>query len=639
MRDMKTSKYGICILIVLCIALSSIVGCTGVNSLTEFTFSAKVNSALSDIACDNKGNIILADKDILHIMAGDGSNVREVDLKGYFITNICADGDFIYAVDPFNGALLIVKTENGDFEKKTFKSESTDIKKITKIGGLIYFLGAVDNEPQLCAYDLENEQLEILPVENVYNFTAYKDNLILEIGKSNSSFVIYDPLQNTKIDELMLSDKIKQTAVLDMVWDDRESKLYYASMNGIYAFDFANPEEDVLLLPNSESETQFSLGYSESGLYVLQKTQQNVSFSNKNEFVFNSENGLQVRISNAGIVNDFKAEKNAAVMELNPLGYGDNERFAVQMMSGDESTDIFEINSSYSSSYNFIRNKVYLPLDKSSKITDYMKKLPQKLYEYSSHEGELFGVPVSLSFSATVYDELLLKETGFGIENLTTWDKLMARGDELFNRYPHMIPVSNRLQVTQIMLNQYFANYCNLENKEISYDTKAFREVLKEIKKANSYIGFQYEGMLSDDTAPVTVQSVSPENIDRKPSLHEPPSINEEKNKVPLSMTWRVINPNSKNIELAMSFLEFGLENTQRVDGSYIPAKEGSDDMQLPVGWHEKYLQIVENSSLNFELDIYNSIIPILNEYYKEVIDEDTAAKQIDEKVNMIINE
>jgi hypothetical protein len=138
----------------------------------------------------------------------------------------------------------------------------------------------------------------------------------------------------------------------------------------------------------------------------------------------------------------------------------------------------------------------------------------------------------------------------------------------------------------------------------------------------------------------LSIGSVFLFNAKNAATFTDMPVIDNNKNvKNNLRIIWLAVNPNSNKKDLAIKYIELFTKNIQPNNPMNMLNKNINNEKGINQIWIDSYKKIMENSKSAFELDIYNSIKTILEDFYVNKISSDDSCKRINEKVKMIINE
>jgi maltose-binding protein MalE len=291
-------------------------------------------------------------------------------------------------------------------------------------------------------------------------------------------------------------------------------------------------------------------------------------------------------------------------------------------------------------SFYVIKNEAFADLSVSQLISEEVDRMFPAIKESSVYKGKLFGLPVSSWGEVLFYNREILEENNIKIGENIGWDRLSGHLDEAGGR---INLAANRYRVRQLLIEKYVINYTDILN-DVDFNTPTFKETLKIMKRIENRI--THTTFIMDVNASIRDKAFSIGTYTTSEPTAETnfisiPDIRPDENeKSPMTIKWYVVNPMSKNKELAMKYLE---EHIKQGVIYHVSVQVLYENHRLYEGFNEAWLDsmntVMKNSCVSYQFNIYNEVLGILEKYLGGEITEDSAAEQINAKVQMIISE
>lgn len=631
---------------ILAISLGSIACSQPKDSNSYATYNISYNNLLFDIAADQDNNLYTADEETIHVYDENGSNTGTIKADGRFITGLFEYDGVVYALDFFNNKLIKI-VDNRIEGEESFEPGMHDIIKIRRVGNFLYLQGEENtsntgHKNTLLVYDLGKESIHDV-IDNVFSFTAYKGNDVLLYKKEGSEvyFEVYDPMDTAGGKAVPFHGDI-----WDMEYDKKNGIIYYGKGSGIYATKL-----DDIKNAKKVGAIKEGVGFAHAGNIRIALTDGYI-------FVLDKQQGLLSRIAKEGIAlgelvfltqnnNDnfdeaFQSAYNVLVTrEWQPKYTNNRDKFILSLLSGESKYDIFELTSNMPYSFYIIKNEAFADLSVSQLISEEVDRMFPAIKESSMYRGKLFGLPVSSWAEVLFYNREVLKENSIEIGENIGWDRLSGLLDEAGGK---INLAANRYRVRQLLIEKYVINYTNILDDDVDFNTPAFRETLKIMKKIENRITHATPiidaNALIRDTA-FLIGTYTTSKLTAETNFISIPDIRPDENeKSPMTIKWYVVNPMSRNKELAMRYLEEHIKQDVIQHGSVQVLYENH---QLYEGFNETRFDsintVMKNSCVSYQFNIYTEVQGILEKYLNGEITEDSAAEQINAKVQMIIGE
>ncbi len=251
-----------------------------------------------------------------------------------------------------------------------------------------------------------------------------------------------------------------------------------------------------------------------------------------------------------------------------------------EMVSGGNGADVYSMYTG-TSTFSALRDKGYCyDLSGNKTIADAIARMYPQLSEPLCKDGKIFAVPYSVQVQSMGYYPKGFETVGLTEEdvprNMREMLAFMKRWDaEFAEEYPDVklfdAPISLHSQLFQMIFSMQIA-LCEAQGTEVTFNTPLVRELLTELDtmkpmleamepepEADGSISISYSG--EDKMLFSTWSSAS---LERYRDESEPLVLSMDENTAPAlsaSMNLYFINPSSDNVDAAMTFLSFVVEN------------------------------------------------------------------------------
>lgn len=221
-----------------------------------------------------------------------------------------------------------------------------------------------------------------------------------------------------------------------------------------------------------------------------------------------------------------------------------------------------------------MRRGYLLPLD-SEIVKDTMSKFYPEIADFVTHEGKIVALPFEhiaqpmYGVNRALWDELNLGELP------QTWEEFLAliqRWPEIQKEHPSTVLFSggyttarNRGMVLNMMLEDY-ERYRQGEDGAVGYDTKIFRNLLKQFQAVDFNAALDGQSVSADQE--LIIMSYYPDARDSM-SDFDPLPLRVAKDAptyMRITMTVIAINPYSKNIDAAKQLVDFYAQNIEPLE-------------------------------------------------------------------------
>jgi len=642
--------------IILIINLLFLFGCKSNFEEKYMKYDIDFKNMIFDIAVDSRDNVYVADKEFLYIYNREGSKVKTFTFNSIIITNLLVENNKIFAFDLFKNKFYEINSEGQIVDEKKLKIQFDEVIRMRKNSNDLYILGRIQkgqeglhSEYELVKYDLGSDETEFINVDGIINFALYsKDSLIILARGIPNSFIIYN-INERSVD----NSYYVHSSIQNFDFSRKNSKVYYISDNKVYASDINKLDRPMLLDNTSDNVHLYDskTAISDNYVYVLygyegplERFTMNIERQDIKLIYYTSTNDMM------GFDKKFEeANEGVTVMRMEGSSSADMARFILSLMSGDSSFDIFDLSSNAHSSYNILKNGIFLDLSCSDKIKSKIDNMIPAIKESAYYEEKIFGLPLSVWCEALYYNKELVEKHNINLYSIRTWEDYLEFAERIHksNEAPGCEIIENKNAIYRIMLNQYLLNYNDVYCGEINFNTDEFKKVLETMKKINGSEGIRHAlkipGEAPGDQCLFWISIASDRPITDDAYFVSLPNIEDNENQVsPLSVAWAIINPHSKNKELAIKYLETMLEDYGKGHPFY-PLKIFFNDKSLYDNisdvYFDNYVKLLSKSKVLMGYNLFGNVGHILGSYFHGAITVDEAAEQIHAKIVMMLTE
>ena len=477
----------------------------------------------------------------------------------------------------------------------------------------------------LLAFDLATGVQAKLAVENVHAIAAYENGqLLCNVYDWENSFtadgkmippvmsVLYPATQAvTKLADFPAA----QVGGLCYAFDSGTA--YVLGRGEVFGYKPGGAFETVTYMPVDYPGDQLSATVLSGGLYAAIPSHGTVYVRNTDPAL---KAGRVLRIA-GGYPDSVSQAFQAAHPEV-PVIFMENyfrsaEEITQNIVSGSDSADLFIVSLSYGG-FSSLRDKGYVgDLSQSAVLNEAVSKMYPQYVSSIFRDGKLIAFPCRFYCSDLGYSPELLKELGIDKPPQTFFelmDLYVDWVDEYSVAFPNYTLLENiydiRMELLNSILMNYFAHYAKI-GEELKFDTPVFRSLLAKLEEVTPIIkdlnppddGSQSRMVIvsgGDSNTPTSLFaniSLNPqEYYDRRGYLPLPLSLDEGVEPAYLAQVEVfVMNPNSKNQDLAQTYLEFFAQNMPReISITFCP--DDNEPMENP-----GYAKVIENAKAELE--------------------------------------
>ncbi len=450
-------------------------------------------------------------------------------------------------------------------------------------------------KPEVACFDLVTGAKQVLNIPFAQDVTPYKDGkLLVKIFDAENAYrdgkeqgkpvlAVYDPADGSTSAQEPFGDM----NVFGLAYQAETDTLFYTTNSKLMAMKGLGPAAQVAFMP---------VDYADDCTAVLLPG---------SLYAINTWSGLIVRNTDpaympTSTISIYGGYLDPAAMSFTlkypqtPVTFNQNvyfdspEALAQAMTSGDGSFDIYNFDVSYQDLQSLIKKGYCADLSASPVLLAELSKTYPFLQSAVSRDGKFYAIPVSvygygLSISPKAWEAAGLKDrlpTSFmGLIDFFSW--WAEEGQE---QHPDVRLLQGVMDygetLFQMALNQY-VYYCQAQGQELSFNTPLFRNMMQaledlDIETLNESIPSDY-GM--DGASAMKMRGAYMEEGEalfmeygdwlsvyggRQSLEYSAPlilSLEEGGSKhIPVYVQTLFINPNSKNMEMALRYLENALE-------------------------------------------------------------------------------
>ncbi len=317
------------------------------------------------------------------------------------------------------------------------------------------------------------------------------------------------------------------------------------------------------------------------------------------------------------LINAFcKAHPEIAIESVG-VWFSTAEEMSQFMVSGDDSADVLYLNAS-SPIFPALREKGYLAdLSGSDVLAQFMSSIYPHMTQSLYQNGKLIAYPDNVSSSTFGYYSAALEKVGLTEADLPkSLMGLLDFAEMWHNDYAEEFPDIHLFSDAYSLYEQIFSmilNYqvvaCDAKGEQVTFNTPAVRELLTRLEQLKPILedmsmkpdadgSYSYSGPFNDDGEPgamfSTYTNLMPERYghsewDGTPLLLS--LTDDDEPYVPLDMSLLVINPNSPNKDLAMTYLEFLAQNRHQAEKIALMPEENTP---MENGYYQENKKYVE---------------------------------------------
>ncbi len=524
----------------------------------------------------------------------------------HLVSILLSEGDILYGLNTLNGKFFPLGFPDGavtngavqlDWEGMEQKDGNyTYIKEIVKaviFDGKVYMLirDYTQNEyyPAFVCFDLKSGAKQTFKTPFIQDFTPYQDGKLLvkiydmehaydEVKRElkKPTLGVFDPAADAAADVKLFPDR----DVSGLVYQAQTDTLYYMAPNKLMAMKALGEPIQAAYLPMDYGEDSTAV-LLDGGLYAI-----------------NSWNGVFVRNTDpefmpAGSLSVYQGNTDQATMAFTakypdvPVTFSQDTYFdsaqamAQAMVSGDSSFDIYRFSINYQDFTTLLDKGYCADLGASPVLAEQIGKMYPFLQQVVSRDGKFYALPVEMYSYGLSYSPKNWKDAGIGEERLPKTfleliDFMNWWAQEGKDAHPDLMLLEGTSDYRTTMMAMAIGLYvqdCQARGEDLAFDTPLFRKLMAAVESLdtqeldvplaegesdeelyngkslfmNYYDWLYFQSDADDYSRPL------PLPLDEGMPIH-----------IPTYVQVMFINPNSKNFDMALRYLETTLEYMER---------------------------------------------------------------------------
>lgn len=538
------------------------------------------------------------------------------------IANLVSDGTTLYGLNRLNGKLFPLtfqdeKVVTGapvqlDWSKMVEKQDTDtyvrDVYRMCFVGNKLYAMIRNNedwNKPEFAAFDMATGAKQVFDVQFAQDIAPYKDGkLLVKIYDMEKAYqegqkepakptvAVFDPADGSVKEAGPFGD----ANVSGMVYQPETDTLFYTTSSKLMAMKALGAATQAAFMPVDYADDMASAVLLSGGLYALNTWNGMIVRNTDPQYMPTSTLAIYNGYMDAATMS-FSLEYPQVPVTFNTNVYfEDAQALAQAMVSGDNSFDIYNFDISYQDFKGLMDKGYCMDLSGSPELTAELSKIYPFLQSAVQKDGKFYALPTSvygngLSISPKVWEDngLTDKMPGSFLELI---DFMNWWVDEGQNQYPDvqlMQGIGDYGETMFQMALDLYVHQSQAKNEELSFDTPLFRKVMEALeglktKELNEMLQSQTDmGGMPASRSAIIAMKMSRDggrmgdalftsygdwlNVQgglsslqySKPlilPLEEGESVH-----IPVYVQGLFINPNTKNPEMALKYVENALKH------------------------------------------------------------------------------
>ncbi len=543
------------------------------------------------------------------------------DNPDMMIAYLVSDGTALYGLNRLNGMLYPFTLEAGkavsgtpvqlDWSDMEYtynnKSYVREFRSIYLIGGKLYgvnwTVGDTHN-PEFVSYDITTGAKQVYDIPFVQDITPYKDGkLLLKISDIDRAMkedrmdsithalAIFDPSVGSCTEVGYIPDAY----VFGMVYQPETDVFYYCMTDKIMGMRSFGAAAQVAEIPyqfagNGSPAVMLSGGVYAIGSFcgiilrdVGNESSTGGSLSSSGFSMSSSAGSLSVYGQQDTMGEEFaKKNPDVSVKFGEDMYFEDYLALSQAMMTGDATYDVYSIDLSEIDIQSLIKKGYCMDLSSSPLITSEISKMYPFLQNTLMRDGKIYAVPVSMRSSGFGIEPESWEETGLTSRLPKNFPELIDFmnwwADEGYVQYPdiQLIDSDHGWDIGKIMTRlalDLYMQQSQARNDVLSFDTPLFRKTMEalerlKVEELNDLVFSNADDAMSAPCLFVSgIDGLSVGGGNPRLRHKEPlslPLAEGEAVSIPVYVRVLFINPNTKNLDIALEYLESALERMER---------------------------------------------------------------------------
>ena len=617
----------------------------------------------AQIAVGENGDIYLTDEYRIYILDSKGHEKKQIinDKQNLYKLLTAYNGGFF--VCNYRHELEEYSVDGTLIKKYDLLSAGKSIEKMIYMDGklfIMYHIGDNENDKYLAEYNLEDGNFKKIDVGLVKNFVEYEENTLLIFLKQDccsGHMMTYNISNGEKSDELHIP-KLSDSRYPH--YNSGKDFLYLISQGNIYVTSLK--EKKIIETYTSATIPKiYAACYRNNISYYIDREQKRIVSldlnglsSSKNITVLCNDFAPEAYFRS--VAYEFGAKNNYTVVEFININLQEyTTKLNSMLMSGDSSFDIYLLTTYSDIPSYYIKKGVYEDLNNYPVVSKKFDDMFEGIEKLCSYNEALFGVPVGIHNSETVYqlntemlEKLKLEMPAYD----WTWSDFEKYAGDITANGTHFMMQENKFGF-------WFDIYSVSNCIKMDLTKEAFNYTKADIENELNFVDKIYEkGIILNKERSFEKQENLLLNFAYVPqndgSLDNckiiPAPVFDDKRIYPFRVKYFCMNNASKNKQLAAEFL-----------GKCISKEAQSENLiiQIPILYKDKavyegsiyknfitddwnynvYSYMIKNSYRNETIKTYRDITDYILGYFEGRISSDEAAEAVYNKMKQIVEE
>lgn len=534
------------------------------------------------------------------------------DKADTLISTLVGDGDTLYGLNRLNGKLFPLTFQDEkvvlgtpvqlDWSNMEQKQDTytyiRDAYRLCIAGDRLFALIRNDqdyNKPEFASFDLATGEKRVLDVPFVQDMTPYKDGkLLVKVYDMENAYkegqrepakptvAVFDPADNS----LKESGSFGDVNVFGIVYETETDTLYYTTTSKLMAMKALGPATQAAFVPVDYAD-EASAAILPGGLYAIHTW---------NGLIVRNTDPQYMPVSSLSIYGgymdraamSFSAKYPQTPVIFNQSVYFDNPQSLAQaMVSGDNSFDIYIYDISYQDFKGLMDKGYCMDLSSSQTLAAELSKIYPFLQSVIQRDGKFYALPTNmygygLSISPKAWEASGLADripkSFLELVDFMNW--WVEEGSVQYPNVQLMEGVGDYGETMFQLAMDLYVHQSQAKNEDLSFNTPLFRKVMEaldklRVKELNEMLPSEFDNtmgklaMAAGEGEALFMNYGDWLNVQGgKWSLeHSKPLMlpleDGEAIHVPVYIQVMFVNPNTKNPDMALKYIENALENME----------------------------------------------------------------------------
>ena len=631
------------------------------SSYIDISFVKDIERA--QIAASENGDIYLTDEDRIYIIDSKGNIKKQIenDIKRYYRL-LAAYNDGFVAFD-YSNELEEYDADGTLIKKHKLVIGVQSIEKMLYMDGKLFFkyhIGDNWGDKYLAEYNLVDGKFNKIDLGKIRDVVEYSENMLLVLLNQdccNGHMLTYNINNGEKSDEIHIE---KMPSCFYHYYNNEDDRLYLIYQGNIYVASLK--EKKIIETYTSAIIPKSNTAFFKNNIsYFIDKEQKRIvsldlnGLSSSKKITILCHNDAPESYFNS-VAYEFGVENNNTVVEFVNISSKEyTTKLNSMLMSGDSSFDIYLLTNYIDIPSYYIKNGVYEDLQSYPVVSEKFDDMFDGIEKLCSYNGALFGVPVGIHNSETVYqlntemlEKLKLEMPAYD----WTWSDFEKYAGDITANGTHFMMQENKFGF-------WFDIYSVSNCIKMDLTKEAFNYTKADIENELNFVDKIYEkGIILNKERSFEKQENLLLNFAYVPqndgSLDNckiiPAPVFDDKRIYPFRVKYFCMNNASKNKQLAAEFL-----------GKCISKEAQSENLiiQIPILYKDKavyegsiyknfitddwnynvYSYMIKNSYRNETIKTYRDITDYILGYFEGRISSDEAAEAVYNKMKQIVEE